>query len=854
MANASRKVLYLASIIDMDNPTSDWVPSIVNYTVEMLNNKSDEWHDEVLDDGTYINCTYVKVNKCDQVEAVNAYWGIRTRLGNHPPHGIVGARCSDASIGLALISGVESVPQVSPDSTSAKLSNKEKFPFFSRLVAPDDARGQAGALVSLMQYMNWERLSIIYTDSQYSRDLATAFKSIWPERGIVSSSEVKMNKTAPGGVDAESTDQALRSVPVDNPATNSRIVLLIAHDEQAYEILRIAHRTGFQKDTVWIGTDGWTGPDRIPKEFNTANYGQGYLGVLPKSNQKSKDYSDYLKLLNAYRTRDGLPHLEKLPDYAAETLVDSILALTMAYSQVAPDDDNRRRDGALVSAILRNLTFHGVNGPVAFTSNGDRANPSFAVWNSRATGDNGTLKWVEVGHVGVGGGSTGDIRLPDVCFVHPFGCNLTTPPPDTYPVPPIPLPLWVSIVVPVIAALLLFVFFRYLRTKMKKNRLRQEFKDFESRMAKLSEEDRVQLLEERYKKPSNWTIVGDEGSVLVNVSPFDAEYWDVLARLQREMPDAYISTLWRVQNHPLWGYYTFHKDRFHMSGIADHNEVDVWHGTTNLDPDVIYRDRADGFMMQFARMGFWGRGLYFAEHSRYSDMYSYKPWGPSWQPTSTDRPIGEDGEREMFLAKLLVGNATDLEKDSTLVSPPHLDPSQMGLRFNTVRGVTDGSPIFIVYENGRAYPSYLVRYYKGVRDPRRTPYETFDEAAKDFTATAADTSRDVDDDDDDDENYDLDAESGSPAAGAAAAADDDARVTWQFMDNGGMWSDYLDDHQELLEAAYQRGDAGGVVLDTGSWTYQVDLTGMSQVNRDHPGHTRRQVRRLVVPADASVAL
>jgi hypothetical protein len=31
-------------------------------------------------------------------------------------------------------------------------------------------------------------------------------------------------------------------------------------------------------------------------------------------------------------------------------------------------------------------------------------------------------------------------------------------------------------------------------------------------------------------------------------------------------------------------------------------------------------------------------------------------------------------------------------------------------------------------ENGRAYPDYLVRYYRGERDPSRTPYVTKHEA------------------------------------------------------------------------------------------------------------------------------
>jgi hypothetical protein len=42
-------------------------------------------------------------------------------------------------------------------------------------------------------------------------------------------------------------------------------------------------------------------------------------------------------------------------------------------------------------------------------------------------------------------------------------------------------------------------------------------------------------------------------------------------------------------------------------------EVSCWHGTGSLPADNIYEDTQDGFMMQFASAGFWGRGLYFAK-------------------------------------------------------------------------------------------------------------------------------------------------------------------------------------------------------------------------------------------------
>ena len=65
------------------------------------------------------------------------------------------------------------------------------------------------------------------------------------------------------------------------------------------------------------------------------------------------------------------------------------------------------------------------------------------------------------------------------------------------------------------------------------------------------------------------------------------------------------------------------------------------------------------------------------------------------------------GQRSFFLAKLIVGDVTDIPSDGSLVKPPD-KPS--GGRYDTVSGTTGGSKVYIVYENGRAYPEYLVTY------------------------------------------------------------------------------------------------------------------------------------------------
>jgi hypothetical protein len=112
-------------------------------------------------------------------------------------------------------------------------------------------------------------------------------------------------------------------------------------------------------------------------------------------------------------------------------------------------------------------------------------------------------------------------------------------------------------------------------------------------------------------------------------------------------------------------------------GITE-NERQVWHGTSGLDPAMIYNDKQDGFMMQFAAAGFWGRGIYFADKSAYSCNYSYTPDGT----TVPERGTAQTGEKEMFLAKLLIGNSIMMDRDLShakatecrnLIVPP-IDP------------------------------------------------------------------------------------------------------------------------------------------------------------------------------------
>jgi Receptor family ligand binding region len=167
------------------------------------------------------------------------------------------------------------------------LSPKSEFPYFSRLVAPT----QIQALVSTLRSFGWSRVSIIGTETQYASDQINLFSRLWvgehnDESGawtgeIAYQHSIALD-TSGGHMDdsviEDSVHQALNGVPTDDPTINSRVILLIAHDNHAFEILRISNDVKFQQDSIWVGLPGWGG--RMPEDTSFIPPLSGYIGKM----------------------------------------------------------------------------------------------------------------------------------------------------------------------------------------------------------------------------------------------------------------------------------------------------------------------------------------------------------------------------------------------------------------------------------------------------------------------------------------------------------------------------------------------------------------------------------------------
>ena len=322
----------------------------------------------------------------------------------------------------------------------------------------------------MLHALKWQRVTILATDTTFSKDLVNEFRRLWVQERdgeVAYSDTIRIN--ADGTVNMDSIRQVLGGVPTDDPTINSRIIFLAAHSQHAFPILRYAHESNFQPDTVWVGPSSWIGRDDFV-DFSWLPPIPGYLGVSVFQNRDGI-YQTFMKHLQDYQRANDKEVLEELPTFAAET-VDAIRALAWALANTS-----ERRDGHAVVRKLRQVNFGGVSGRVQLTATGDRQNPQFSIFNAQTgatAATNGQLIWTEVGTTETEVGST--VMTESLCFAQ-AQCGEKIPS-DTYPVPPTRLDLWVILLILVLGLSFVAAVLKYWRSRLSKRKIKDELAVF----------------------------------------------------------------------------------------------------------------------------------------------------------------------------------------------------------------------------------------------------------------------------------------------------------------------------------------------------------------------------------------
>jgi hypothetical protein len=107
---------------------------------------------------------------------------------------------------------------------------------------------------------------------------------------------------------------------------------------------------------------------------------------------------------------------------------------------------------------------------------------------------------------------------------------------------------------------------------------------------------------------------------------------------------------------------------------------------------MIIAQSQEGFDMRFGNPGcMWGKAVYFAQNASYSTSYAFRG----------------DNCRKFFLAEVLLGEVVPLQQQS-LIKPPNKPGTT--IEYDSVRGHTGGSDVYMVYANQKCYPKYLITY------------------------------------------------------------------------------------------------------------------------------------------------
>lgn len=190
---------------------------------------------------------------------------------------------------------------------------------------------------------------------------------------------------------------------------------------------------------------------------------------------------------------------------------------------------------------------------------------------------------------------------------------------------------------------------------------------------------------------------------LFTLSPGSIEFHHVAQLFQHTMPQTKctLCSIQRIQNKWLWERYHQHRKRLEVKNEGVVNEKELFHGTRTNEPRMIYEGE-DGFDMRYSAQGKWGKANYFAVNANYSHSYAHVN--------------ASTGLKELFLVKVLTGESCDCVPNSSLRVPP-LKSGRTGgtlqleqLKYDTVTGSTNGSQVFMAYDNEKAYPAYLIEY------------------------------------------------------------------------------------------------------------------------------------------------
>ncbi|ESO83930.1 hypothetical protein LOTGIDRAFT_108603 [Lottia gigantea] len=300
--------------------------------------------------------------------------------------GVIGAESSRNSVQIADLLSLFQIPVISYISTSPALSDKDTYPYFSRIVPSDSL--QMSVLMDIIIKFDWNYVSVVYEDGSYGYGAYKVFDTLMDQNKKCIAVAKVFKKRVPD----EDVDEIINGLISKSRA---RIVILIVTTPDVKRIFQSVTRLNREGYFTWLGTDGWSFKSLTGYE----KYMQGSLlvGFYGTYVERFDQYMKYLTPKNSthnpwfkefFEKRLGCTYGENsscnfdenllegyLPSVLSGFAMDAVYAFARGLHNMIQNcrQTEKRKcvTGHHLLQYVRDLSFEGEHGLVSFDKNGD---------------------------------------------------------------------------------------------------------------------------------------------------------------------------------------------------------------------------------------------------------------------------------------------------------------------------------------------------------------------------------------------------------------------------------------------------------------------------------------------------
>ncbi len=265
--------------------------------IREINNKTDGIADNLLP-----NTELLFAVRDSKRDAASAFKGARQlaleTFGGLGVSAVIGAASSDPSMMAALALKPLKTPQISYASTSAELSDGERYEYFLRTPPSDafQARGLADLAKNLFGY---SRVAAVSSRDSYGADGIAAFLEAAREQSITVLAHLSFEK---GETDFSKLYAALA-------ASRARVIVLFCGSHDATAFLEGAYDSGIGGEGyVWLGSDAVSNPDtmtRVSDSTKRMAIFKGFFGLTPTRGAGTEAYDAFAARISALPLTNG---------------------------------------------------------------------------------------------------------------------------------------------------------------------------------------------------------------------------------------------------------------------------------------------------------------------------------------------------------------------------------------------------------------------------------------------------------------------------------------------------------------------------------------------------------------------